>query len=446
MGLVASIHDVFQHCNQQAKTNPFELSSLNNIETVLERLIEEGMNALLVKGRRNRLWIEENWSFAKQWRDFWIPSIEQAFDKVGKSYGSILPPPLLKKPPISERQTRHSQAQQKAILQSPLESGTSIIIPFGGLERLPLLQAVLKRLKSCDGIERIIVVEMGAESHAKAIGSDLADDYIFAYREQAFNKSAVMNMGLPFVRSSHFMWLDSDLLLPQDFVIMAHKECINRDLDCLIPWDTVFFMSENDSREVIAGTRCETDCKGVHHFRIRQGAQGATVIVRTEFALQYGGMFEQFQGWGGEDNAWFYKVKLLGRIDYTLNRQRHIHHLFHANSSGYCRQGEHIAANPNYDNNFKLLKRIRSIRTSATLMNIFPPSEFHSCPWQGKKQVYCTEPNKEAGKILQNLYGDNSISICADEEQADISLTTDPVNDSLTIALQAVLQLTNISV
>src|SRR5262249_42537969 len=127
----------------------------------------------------------------------------------------------------------------------------------------------------------------------------------------------------------------------------------------------------------ISGTRSPNDCIPVNTFysghRVAN-ALGAMGLVRREFLKQYGGLVEGFRGWGGEDNAWNYKVSLCGRAAPTARKDQQIHHLFHELSGGY-RAGVAGHANPHYADNVALLKRILSMRTASEFSRHFPPAK-----------------------------------------------------------------------
>lgn len=412
LGLKPEINNVFQQCSGET-SSPFVYANLETLERTLIELIELGPQLLREKGTANRSWLAQHWDFSQQWQRFWLPTVQNALEQ-NRSPKS---PVRLHRANTSTQPSAQPPPQQHPALPptrlasfEKFADGVSVIIPFAGHERLAALRTTLQGLKTQVDIDRVIVVELDRQPNGRDIATACADDYVFARTSQPFNKSRAMNIGLPFVRTHHFLWLDGDLLLPAQFVRQAREECETRKLDCLIPWHTVHYLSEYDSAQVQAGACTAHECQPVHQFQSRKGAQGAAVLVRTEFALQHGGMFEQFQGWGGEDNAWFHKVKVLGKIDYTNNPQHQLHHLYHARSAGYCRHGEHIAANANYRNNFQLLNRIRALRNSTLLLKNFPPPPQHTAPWHGSRAVYCPPSHAALAERLRALYG-NAIEV-----------------------------------
>lgn len=412
LGLESAISEVFTQCTDHSPS-PFVCASLDTLEAVLTDLIALGPQRLSELGARNRQWLLEHWDFSAQWRQFWLPAFEQARQK-------MMPAAAF---PESQRLPQPAPAvPPNRLAQQTLIAGVSVIIPFAGKERLPPLRAVLQALKSQADVQRVIVVELDRQPNARDIASELADDYLFACTDRPFSKSRAMNIALPFVSTGHLLWLDSDLLLPENFVQQARKECESRRLDCLIPWDRVDYLSAEESEQIQLGSLQPADCQPVHQFYSRKGAQGGAVLVRTDFILHHGGMPEQFQGWGGEDNAWFHKVGVLGRIDYTADRQRTIFHLYHPQSSGYCRQGEHIAANPHYRDNFQLLQRMRTVRHPVTFSQRYPAPERHSAPWDGQQAIVFPPSHAALAQRLQEFYGDAlHVPPQPDEQAIDLS-------------------------
>lgn len=455
LGLKSEISAVFQRCIGTA-ASPFVYANLDTLERVLTELIEMGPQKLQELGTGNNAWLSEHWSFSQQWHKFWRPAVDQAFAQGGQNRAAH----LVRETPLPPK--RAPAAQPAARLQaagpapSPptrlpsfdhLTDGVSVIVPFAGIERLAALQATLQGLKRQSDIERVIVVEMDQRPNGEGVAGALADDYVFVHTTERFIKSRAMNIGLPFVRTRHFLWLDGDLILPDQFVLQARKECEARGLDCLIPWDTVFYLSQSDSERVQSGQCAPCACTPVHQFQSRRGAQGAAVLVRTDFALQHGGMFEQFKGWGGEDNAWFHKVSVLGKIAYTDHLQRHLHHLYHPLSSGYCRRGEHIAANPTYRNNFDLLQRIRTLRTPAQLLAHYPAPGHHSAPWLGTRMVYFPPLAAQLAERLCLMYGAAiQVSEKADKLSVDLSHFGGPAARLAETAVAAVKYISRTSV
>jgi glycosyltransferase involved in cell wall biosynthesis/SAM-dependent methyltransferase len=238
------------------------------------------------------------------------------------------------------------------------------------------------------------------------------DKYVFVRDDGMFHKARAMNVGIPFIESDLLLWLDDDLIVPVDFLDKAVAELHARHLDCLVPWTSVRYLSAQDSAEIMGLSRRALDCPPVETYFSRRGACGGAVLVRTGFVLQHGGMCEAFRGWGGEDNAWFYKARLFGRAAVTDRTDQHLYHLFHENSGGYDSRN-HIAKNPHYNNNVALLQTIRSITDAAQFLQHFPVPSHYSCPWELHKRVMFVSEDLEVDRdymertahALSALYG-----------------------------------------
>ena len=66
-----------RHAEDQAAV-PFIYATLETLESVLEILVALGPDLLTTLGAQNRAWTCKHWSFARQWRRFWLPAITAA--------------------------------------------------------------------------------------------------------------------------------------------------------------------------------------------------------------------------------------------------------------------------------------------------------------------------------------------------------------------------------
>jgi hypothetical protein len=300
-----------------------------------------------------------------------------------------------------------------------LEPGVTVIVPHGGADRLPLLEATLPRVRGMDGVIRVVLVELDAVPRATEVGR-CTDFHVFATGSPPFQKTRAMNIGLAFVRTTHFLWLDSDILLPDGLVAEAWRECLDRSLDCLLPWFETHYLSEQDCVAVAAGGRAPASCVPANRLASTFIVPGSAVLVRTAFAHRHGGMAEQFRGWGCEDNAWFIKVRTLGRIGITENRERIVHHLYHPTSGGY-RNGADLFASPDYRRNFAILTLMRSYRTPEAFSRRFPAPAHFTAPWTGTLRFACPPGAEAVWRVLQDLYGD-AVGLGATDAPADVAL------------------------
>ena len=459
LGLRPEIEEVFRACAPGSTRTPFVRAGLEELEGVLASLVETGAAGLAEAGAANRRWMEEHWDFARQWEDFWVPVVARALGRAGRApttqrtrNGAGLAPaphePLATAPEAAREETRaetqapaHSEtcvpAQASAaplrLVErragvAPSAEGVSVVVPHGGPERLPQLEKILERLREVGHVLDVCVVEMDERPHALGVARRLTDSYAFIKREGVFHKARAMNAGVPLApRGRVVLWLDNDLLLPEDFLPKALAEMHRRRLDCLVPWTSVRYLSREDAAEVFAGRRTGVgDCAHVNAYYTRQGACGGAVLVRRDFLSRAGGMCEGFRGWGGEDNAWFYRARVLGSAAITQRDDQHLYHLHHENSGGYD-STNHLAKNPNYNANVALLRAVRRVTSRADMLARFPAPRHFTCPWDAARRIAFAfdggraesrEAAVSTADALRALYGFEVERIACDDARA----------------------------
>jgi hypothetical protein len=375
VGLLAGVEEALRRCAPDSERMPFVFSSLDALEENLLRLIDQGAAALAAQGRGNREWMQRHWNFAQQWPRFW----QAVCDPQRAPQNTLHTPP----PAAPVRAALRNPASKPAIpgkepLMKPAAAATtaavepvSVIVPHGGAERLPHLEATLATLRQRAGIREIIVAEMGAVPLAKDVARRWADKHLFIEHHGAFERARALNAAEAVADSSLLLWHDNDLLMPPGFVQRAARELRERRLDFLIPYSSVGYLSPSDSQRVMQGICDPGSCRPENTLFSRSTPFGAMGLVSRDFLKRHGGFVEGFRGWGGEDNAWNHKIALLGRAGRTQRQDQHVHHLHHPSSGGYG----HInagKANPHYQDNVALMHRVCAVRTPAEFARQFP--------------------------------------------------------------------------
>ncbi|HEX5453991.1 MAG TPA: glycosyltransferase family 9 protein [Stellaceae bacterium] len=366
VGLLPEIADLLRQCAGGAEP-PFVFARLEDLEPVLEGLIALGPQILTERGAANRLWMERHWQFAAQWRRDWQPAIDAA---VARSSTGLAPRRVAAAPPA----------------QKTVEWPVSIVVPQGGRERLDRLRTTIEAARKSPLVAEIVVAEMDEAPCADDLARRLGAHYVFIDGRGGFNKARAVNVGTAMAVGDLVLWLDNDILLPERFLERAVVELRRRSLDCLIPWTSVHYLSEADSRAVIAGAATPAACRPVNAYHTRSGGCGGAVLLRRRLVEEFGGLCEAFRGWGGEDNAWFHKARVVARTAVTARADQHLFHLFHPNSGGYGSQ-EHIAANPHYQTNLALLHEMRRIVEPKQFLAHYPPPAQPPCPWARERSI-----------------------------------------------------------
>jgi hypothetical protein len=377
VGLLPGVAEMLQRCAPDSDHSPFVFATLETLEAVLRELIVCGAAALAEAGCANRAWIERHWNFSTQWLRMWQPAVDNAID--------------MSRPPQASR-------REETGMKTTLDLKVSVVIPHGGRERLPLLAATLASLRQAPAVGEVIVVEMSETPFAQTLAARWADRYVFIEHRGAFERARALNAGTAIAKYDIVFWHDNDLLHASNFIGRAADELRARRLDFLIPYSAVHYLCEADSLAVMRGETVPDDGRSVNCLRSNgrgAGWIGCIGAVLREFVQRHGGLIEGFIGWGGEDDAWFHKVSLIGRTGATEKSDQPVFHLYHPLSGGVD-PGKPGAANPFYSHNVKLLRDVRAARTAAELAMRFPAAPSTS----GRLSAF-TPP--ERGSELQDL-------------------------------------------
>jgi hypothetical protein len=425
IGILPGVADVLRDVSETDEI-PFTTATLETLEEVLERLIADGAAEMVSAGERNRRWLEAHWRFERQWTRFWEPAIDRAMS--------------LAKPAVSRPPRPRPAMVVEVRVENHGPSDATVVIPFGGAHRLRNLRMTLGRVTEANVAESVVVVEMDEEPHARELVAAAGARYVFVRQDGGFHKARAMNVAIPLVETSRFFWLDGDLLVDGRFLQRALAELDERQLDCLVPWTTCRYLSEEDTSAVEAGTKLVEECTPVNVYSTRTTARGGVVLVRTELVRQYGGVCEDFRGWGGEDNAWFMKATLLGRAAPTRLHDQHVHHAWHPLSGGYGPAAA-IASNANYQRNLDLLYSMRRLRTREQFLSRFPAPRVYAAPWYGVRRVACERGAEAVYAALAELYGD-AVEECALADSPDAVIrVADTALDARKAAIEFALEL-----
>ena len=355
-GLLPQVVQALGRCAPGADRVPFVFSTLDSLERTLHGLIDQGPAHLAAQGRENQAWMARHWSFARQWPAFWADACQPA--------------------PRQTLANSSQSANEAPMKTTPLSAAplVSVVVPHGGVARLPQLAATLATLRQQAGRLEIIVVELGASPLACDCAARWADKHVFIAHNGSFERALALNAAQAVAAGELMLWHDNDLLLPPGFIARAAQELRERSLDFLTPYTAVRYLSAADSQQVMQGTAHPADCQPLNVLRSGVDASGGIGLVRRDFLQRHGGFVEGFRGWGGEDNAWNHKVALLGRSACTLRQDQPVHHLYHPNSGGGG-PGEASRANPHYAANVALMQRVCAARSVAEFMRQFPTKQ-----------------------------------------------------------------------
>lgn len=262
--------------------------------------------------------------------------------------------------------------------------GVSVVVPYGGKERLPLLKGTLASLHRSIGDIQIIVAEIGRDPLALDPARNANADYVFERRDGAFLLARARNLGSALARHECIVWCDADLVFEPDYLTRAGQDFLASGYDYSHHYDRISFLDAADTEAVLNEGRNPATCKPI--FWSTSPNANNLYFVRRDFILRNGGLIEGFRGWGFEDNAFKHKVDLLGRRTTAVGSGLDIWHLYHP-ASGSMDFKRSLRTSPHIVENYALFQRIAAITDGQTLQRLYPPSAHAPLPWPASARI-----------------------------------------------------------
>lgn len=207
------------------------------------------------------------------------------------------------------------------------DAEAAVIIPFRdrnpGQGRLRNLLACLLSLndQSCPRQDyRVVVVESDDRPRHRDHIEGLVDDYVFAPNGGTFNKSWAVNAGVVNAagQAEALCILDADVLTDGDFIARNTERFRTRGTAGHLTYRNMFCLSEAASSSAIRQRLIQgapmPDTETLRGFVMRR-PPGACLWARAGTFHLIGGMDERFEGWGGEDNDFVYRMDINSAFD-----------------------------------------------------------------------------------------------------------------------------------
>lgn len=165
---------------------------------------------------------------------------------------------------------------------------------------------------------RVTVVESDDEPRWRDVIAPYTDSYLFAPKSGSFNKSWAVNVGVVNSpgRAEVVCVLDADVLADRDFVSRNAARFARPGVGGHLPYRLMTCLdypaAEWAIRERMAGRAAEPDY--LRAFQLRR-PPGLCNWVRVGVFHKVGGFDERYEGWGGEDNDFVYRLDPMAPID-----------------------------------------------------------------------------------------------------------------------------------
>lgn len=212
--------------------------------------------------------------------------------------------------------------------------------------------AWLARTPGCD----VVVVE---QDRLPRLAGDLphpACRMLFAYNPGPFNKSWGLNVGARAATGPVMVFSDADVVV-DGMLARAIALCRER-YHVVKPYRHLVDLTPQETDRVRAGAYDFQPERDRHAPPNREAVSevlalcGGMFAIRAEAFARLGGWDERFRGWGGEDDAFTYKVQ-RARLPTVELDERAALHLWHP------RAEEATFGQPHYRGNCELLARYR---------------------------------------------------------------------------------------
>ncbi|GAA2405468.1 galactosyltransferase-related protein [Streptomyces glaucosporus] len=241
-------------------------------------------------------------------------------------------------PPATKAEVGELRALQAgASLPAAADPPVLIVVPFrdrGPGLRLRNLLACLLSLRDQSAPRssyRVVVVESDDTPRWRDVILPYTDHYLFAPKSGTFNKSWAVNAGAVNTpgRPEIICVLDADVLTDRDFVsrnaarfrrpgTMGHLTY--RDMWCLDEPSTSWAI-----RQRLHERAPEAGSDHLRAFVLRR-PPGCCVWARASAYHRIQGMDERFEGWGGEDNDFAYRMDYHSAFDHYNDPLLHMYH------------------------------------------------------------------------------------------------------------------------
>ncbi|MCP9927903.1 glycosyltransferase family 2 protein [Cyanobium sp. CH-040] len=231
----------------------------------------------------------------------------------------------------------------------------SVLIGHRGLERLPLLLATLESLAAqTDVAFECVVIEQDEQPRiAQLLPGWVRYMHTKPPRPGApYNRSRAFNAGALQARAPVLLLHDNDMLVPCGY-LRRILEKVALGYQAVNPKRYVFYLCERHTVAVLEKSAA-LDAWPAESIVQNLEAGGSVAITRQAY-WEIGGMDEDFEGWGGEDNEFWDRCQILQCWIWGYEPLVHLWH---------CHQPlKHAACNPNLERSRQRLaeERVRRV-------------------------------------------------------------------------------------
>jgi Glycosyltransferases, probably involved in cell wall biogenesis len=240
------------------------------------------------------------------------------------------------------------------LLEKREEAGNvdlSFIIPHRGVDRLPILSAVIKSIFGQRGVSvECIVVEQNQEREVRDLPEGVRVMHLpDPDNSTSWQKCWAFNEGVKQARGDIVVCHDGDILVPQRYGCEILRLIKEDGYDAVFPQRFLFYMSQSQTEELIKICTLQ-----IYHtpLSVKQNWRGGTLAIRRDAYSRIGGFDERFTGWGGEDLEFYDRCLVLNIFKFGYIPFIHLYH-----TEQPAKKGEGRVSNLDFFSRISLISR-----------------------------------------------------------------------------------------
>ena len=260
-----------------------------------------------------------------------------------------------------------------------MEQKYSVIIPYQhSEERKPLLFACIDTLfKLSGGSLEICVHEVGSRPH---LTLPSRCKYLFTEFSGIFHRAWAINRGVKKLATGDILVLmDGDLIINSEWM----NELFSTS-DPKVGWGKLNWLNQSGTKTFLKTGHLDNSYIDKTKYPKIGSAAGAITVIPSQLFHSLNGIPEDFYGsWGGEDNAFWFKLSSFGYKFKSFKSS--ITHLYHSNSTPRVKEVQRKALQMFYWNNLQWQEHIKnSPNWGSTIPSLPEPEDYNSISTKSK--------------------------------------------------------------
>jgi hypothetical protein len=178
---------------------------------------------------------------------------------------------------------------------------------------------------------RVTVVEADTTPRWSDVISQHCDNYVFARKPGEFNKSWAVNVGVMQSPGDPELLcvLDADILVDRTFIARNVGRFRRPGVGAILPYRDIWYLDDAATSAAVEQRLIERrDApapKNLRAFLLRR-PPGGCVWARAGAFRRISGFDERYEGWGGEDNDFVFRLDIDTPLDHYRDRMLHLYH------------------------------------------------------------------------------------------------------------------------